>query len=855
MLYPAELRARAPGSLTWCRWASHPDGHPDGSRLLDLAFVSSTRLDFSNYWKSAVLVLNHLVLGWIGFEFYLGGNFVPLGWPAIGVGVVLVAWWGLRYWPALLVGSAIYQVFIHGMSGFSAVCFIVGDVGEILLGALLLARGIDWSMGFCTIRQTKRGILVGLTAPLVGAFFGTLGSFVEPEMPRVSAEAFVIFPELWLRSAMGFLFVAPAVGAWRLKPKQPLGRNRVEGSMVILFVASICVVAFTEWLPLGVPPVWIGMLAGLPLIWSGARLGIWLTTHLSVLVLASASFASLFQVSIFGNLGDGDLRFLWWSLLNVCAFGGTILAVLTHRAHHQARGIAAARERLHLLVRNSPMALVEWDLDFRVRHWSRKAEEIFGFTQEQAVGAHGLDLMVPDEEREIVMEQWTKVLEGQEGARGTNHNLDADGRRMLCDWFGSSVHDEKGEIVGVVCLVEDVTERERSAVALRQSQQHFEAVTRVIPQSISYYSPKLEVLYGNRAYLESRNLEAGDFPIPLEHLMDDAIRTKSQPYIAQVLSGETVRFLESIQLGDGAVHDLDRVLLPDFGENGDIHGFFSVCTDITPYREAARERLALETQILQTQKLESLGMLSGQIAHEFNNRLCGILGHTDMARADIMEAPEQATASMEKAMEIAREASDLCRQLFVYSGHGSGVKTMQCVNPLIEEMRRLLELTLPKSVRLKTLLADDLNMTYLDAAQLRQAIVNLVQNAAQAIGHRRGEIRLESRKARLGDCRIHESFWRVEDPDSEVVEISVSDDGGGMDAATMSRIFEPFFTCRPGLRGLGLSGVLGIMHGHSGAVGLTSEPGIGTTVRLWLVAETAERSLGKEVGQSGRQRV
>ncbi|MHC4823985.1 MAG: two-component system sensor histidine kinase NtrB [Planctomycetota bacterium] len=410
-------------------------------------------------------------------------------------------------------------------------------------------------------------------------------------------------------------------------------------------------------------------------------------------------------------------------------------------------------------------------------------------------------------------------------------------------------------VVGVVCPVEDVTDRERSEVALRECQQRFDAIAQVIPQAISYYSPQLEVLFGNRAYLESRDLEPADLPLPLERLMDESIRPSIEPHLVQALRGHSVRFMESIELADGRIHDLDRILLPDVGEDGTVHGFFSVCTDITDYRQAAQERLALETQVLQTHKLESLCLLSGKIAHEFNNRLGGILGHSDIARADMAEDPAKAVPSMERAIEIAREASDLCRQLYVYSGHGSGIKTIQCVNPLIQEMRRLLELTLPAKVRLRTILADDLGMVQIDAARLRRAIVNLVQNTAQSMGSNRGEILLQSNRVMLKDCALHESFLRAVAPETELVQIAVTDSGEGMDEETLAHVFEPFFSLRPGLRGLGLSGVLGIIHGHSGALGLDSEPGVGTTIRMWFAAEPTVVEASAGLGAEDMQHV
>ena len=158
---------------------------------------------------------------------------------------------------------------------------------------------------------------------------------------------------------------------------------------------------------------------------------------------------------------------------------------------------------------------------------------------------------------------------------------------------------------------------------------------------------------------------------------------------------------------------------------------------------------------------------------------------------------------------------------------------------LVGEMRRLLELTLPKNVRLKTQLAEDLPDVEIDAAQVRQAIVNLVQNAAQSMGDARGEVLVRTRLVERGRQAFLESFLRdVEEPSAgaaaSLLELSVTDEGSGISLKDVGRVFEPFFTRRPGSRGLGLSGVLGIIHGHSGAIAIDTREGRGTTILLYF---------------------
>ena len=799
------------------------------------------------WWQYLVVGGGHLLLGLFSDAIYQEGVHVSIGWPAIAWGVALLSFWGMRLWPSLLVASVLLH-FGFGESGVLPNSLLVlGEVSEILVGTWLIRWRLDWSKGFYSVRQLRRGALVGIAAALVGAGFGTSAILIQEEGPVGFPVSASVFGSWWLRSALGFWMVAPAIGAWFNPKRKYLGDFPVEGVIVSVSVVTITLGAFTDLLFPETTPVWVGLLAGIPLVWAGARCGLWLASHLSLVVLLGASIAVLSHSSLQERLAEGDLRTMWWLLLDISAGMATTLAILNGRNAAQARRLSVARDRLELLVLDSPLALVEWDLDFRVRRWSRRAAEMFGYSRDHAIGLHGLDFLVVPEDRTLVMEQWAKVLGGQPGVRTTNRNLNADGEIIYCDWYGSPVHDELGRVSGVIALAEDVSGRKHAELALAASEQHFESVSEVLPQLISYYSADLRLLFANAAFLEAHGLKKEQLPLGLQSMVDEATMDRIHPIIAKTLEGIPTRFLEKFRFLGEQEHDLDRILLPDLDPDGKVRGFFSVCTDITEYRAAARERLALETQVLQTQKLESLGLLSGKIAHEFNNRLFGILGHADMAREDIQRDPIGAGDNLGKAIEIAREASDLCRQLFVYSGHGSGCKTTMGVNPLVQEMRRLLELTLPRTVRLNTQLADNLPEIQVDAAQVRQAIVNLVQNAAQAMGDDRGEVLLRTRLVDSSDCDFRESFLLEQNVDGQdLIEITVRDEGEGMEASDLDRVFEPFFTRRPGSRGLGLAGVVGIIHGHSGAIGMDSEQDVGTEMRIYLPVVGAQEKPDEE---------
>ena len=260
--------------------------------------------------------------------------------------------------------------------------------------------------------------------------------------------------------------------------------------------------------------------------------------------------------------------------------------------------------------------------------------------------------------------------------------------------------------------------------------------------------------------------------------------------------------------------------------------------ELRALQETTAERLHRDAQVQHLHKLESLGMLAGGIAHDFNNLLVGILGNADLA---LMEMDTQAPGrdNVEAVKKAANRASDLVNQLLAYSGKGSFRIQRLDLNAVIQDIAPLLEVSIPKSIRLHLDLCDHLPAVEADVNQVRQVVMNLITNAAEAIGDQEGIIRIGS------GSRPHSA---IDDGEACVLEpsracdhvfVTVSDSGAGMDRATRERIFDPFFTTKFAGRGLGMAAVLGIVRGHSGAIQVDSEQGEGTTITILLPADPA----------------
>lgn len=261
-------------------------------------------------------------------------------------------------------------------------------------------------------------------------------------------------------------------------------------------------------------------------------------------------------------------------------------------------------------------------------------------------------------------------------------------------------------------------------------------------------------------------------------------------------------------------------------------------------RRAEEERRLLETQMLQTQKVESLGVLAGGIAHDFNNLLTSVIGYSELARAQLPDNSE-AGAFIDEAVQGARRAAELTQQMLAYSGKGVFIVEPIQLSRLVSDITRLLQVSISKKCVLRFDLMEDLPACMVDATQLRQVIMNLIINASDAIGDRSGVISITTGVAWCDKEYLAENFVNDQLPDGLYVHLEVADTGRGMSAETRARIFDPFFTTKFTGRGLGLAAVLGIVRGHKGAIRVYSEPGSGTTFKMLLPAEPQA-----EVGRS-----
>ena len=366
---------------------------------------------------------------------------------------------------------------------------------------------------------------------------------------------------------------------------------------------------------------------------------------------------------------------------------------------------------------------------------------------------------------------------------------------------------------------------ERTA-ELRRSEAQMRLITDSIPALVAYFDHRRVYRYINRGYREWFGLDpANPGAVSAKQYLGTATYAGIRPNVARALAGEAVTFeYEVTRVGGGQVV-ARTTLIPEIATDGTVAGCFELTFDITEQKRA-------HEMLVQAQKMEALGQLTGGLAHDFNNILTVIIGNLS-ALAEARASDATVTEFVEPAVEAARRGADLIKGLLSFARKQPLEAQAVDVAPLIASVGRLVRRSLPDSLQLDIAAPDAPLWAWIDTHQLQNALLNLVLNARDATSAQ-GRIAVHAAMHNLDGAEA--AARQVEA--GPYVRIDVSDNGSGMDDATQARVFEPFFTTKPhGLgTGLGMAMVYGFVRQSGGAIDIRSQVDRGTTVSLWLPA-------------------
>jgi two-component system cell cycle sensor histidine kinase/response regulator CckA len=509
-------------------------------------------------------------------------------------------------------------------------------------------------------------------------------------------------------------------------------------------------------------------------------------------------------------------------------------AIEAHRAEDALRQSEA---RLRLAIEQVPAVL--WTTDDALRFTSSLGRGLagLGLRPGQLVGTPVADFLGATSP---AMFHHALALRGE----SVSFDYDMAGRSFIVHL--EPLRDKEGSVRGTVGIALDVTSQRRADQALRDSEARLRQVINLVPHFIFAKDADGRFLLANQAVAENygtsvdRLIGRTDADFALQSAEADAFRRDD---LEVIRTGDARTIEERITNARGKMRRLLTTKIPFTFSGTRRPAVLGVSIDITDQRAA-------EEALRRAAKEESLTVLAGGVAHDFNNLLAAILGHAALALKSLPEG-SPARRHVEKAAGAVERASDLTRQMLAYSGRGRFVVKPTDFNAVVRENLPLLEVALPKSVTLEASLAPELPAVDADVGQIQQVLMNLVINAAEAIGAGGGRVVVSTgvRDVAAGDRALWRSSGQPLDP-GRYVFVEVRDDGPGMDAGTIERIFEPFFSTKFTGRGLGLAAVLGVVRGHRGAVSVESAPGRGTTFRLLFPpgCEAAKEEAEEEAG-------
>lgn len=497
------------------------------------------------------------------------------------------------------------------------------------------------------------------------------------------------------------------------------------------------------------------------------------------------------------------------------------------------RALEESQVRLRLAQSGSRIGV--WELDLRSGrvYWSPETEALYGVP----VGSFG----GTQEEwwRSIYPADRPGVLKASTEALFDPRPFEIEFRIQHTSgdvrWLssrGEILRDETGEPAKVLGVNIDVTERRRADEQLRML---YLAVEQS-PESIVVTDLNAGIVYVNAAFLQvtgySREDVMGRNPRILQS--GQVSRATYEDMWARLSAGKSWEGELVNKAKSGRLFTEFARISPVRQSDGSITHFLAIKQDITQKRQAESEQRALEEQLRQAQKMETIGHLTGGIAHDFNNILAAMMGYTEIAlMSPVVGNNEVLNSQLNEVLRGGIRAKELVAQLLTFSRKQETAAESISVAPIVREVVRLMQSTLPATIALAVDLHDELGEVRISPVHLHQILMNLCVNARDAITDY-GNVTIRVAQLDIDEPWVCSSCRQpVSGP---MVSIAVSDTGCGIEAANLERIFDPFFTTKPHRQssGLGLSVLHGLVHSAGGHVLVETTPGTGTRFEVLL---------------------
>lgn len=486
-----------------------------------------------------------------------------------------------------------------------------------------------------------------------------------------------------------------------------------------------------------------------------------------------------------------------------------------------------SNEMFRALIQSSPLAIFLLNGDGTVKSWNPAAEQVFGWSEAEVLGR--LLPIAPENRLEEFGLICNRILRGQTVVRKELQRLRKDGSLIDISLHAAPVCNATGKAFSILSMVSDITERKRVERELQQSEQKFRTAFEDAAVGMCLTGMDHRFMVVNRSLCtmlgySMEELTAMDW-IEITHPHD---RDKCRTWSDSILSGENrVPSMEKRYLHkDGRLvwGLVTKVLFRD--DDGTPLYFINQVQDITELKN-------LENQLRHAQKMEALGTLTGGIAHDFNNILTAIIGYGSLLETNL-EGNGALHKFVEHILTAADRAASLTQSLLAFGRKQNIEQRVVDLSEIVRGVEKFLLRLLREDIELQTTVANEPCMVLVDSCQIEQVLMNLSSNARDAMQNG-GRLAVSTSMVDLDRDFVATHGYGAP---GRYVLLTVTDTGSGMDDQTKNRIFEPFFTTKEVGKGtgLGLSMAYGIIKQHNGYITCYSEPGSGTTFRVYLPA-------------------
>ncbi len=524
---------------------------------------------------------------------------------------------------------------------------------------------------------------------------------------------------------------------------------------------------------------------------------------------------------------DGKLFPVELAITRIDVPGGPLFAAHLRDITEQRRS-QEELIRLAAIVESSDDAIIATTISGVVVSWNRGAEQMYGYPAAEVLG-RVVDFLEPAEHHGQLAAIVDRVRQNGAVERYETVRRRKDGSLVEVSVVLSPLRNSARDIIGLTSITRDITERKRAEEALQESRAFLEQAQQVghIGSWVSGLGEDDHLFWSRETYR-------------IFGIEEEQFDGRVQTFFSFVHVEDRARIEAAVEtaVARDEPYDIEhRIVWPD-GSLRWVHERADIVRDAQgrPVRllgtvQDITERRQLEEQLLQAQKMEAIGTLAGGVAHDFNNILTTILGYANLLHQSL-EADHPLREDLEEIQKAAERASALTRQLLAFSRKQVLMPAVFDLNAVVADLEKMLRRLIGEDIELVTDLDPELGHIQADPGQVEQIILNLCVNARDAMSQG-GRVTIETRNLDLDDSYIRR---RAHAPSGPHILLAVSDTGQGMDEETRSHIFEPFFTTKgPGKgTGLGLSTVYGIVKQSGGHVEVESEPGRGTTFRVYF---------------------